>query len=172
MHASVMEWVTQVVTEMRKDYGLQAWHVLELGAYDENGSVRGVIKPLVRDYIGVDLRPGPGVDVVSPAAATPFAPGSFDMVVSTEMLEHDPRPWLTLEEVARVLRPGGHLLLTARGFDAYTGYPEHPCPADYWRFNRSSFDVLITDAGLHIVELTMDSGREAPGVFGHAIRPL
>jgi hypothetical protein len=73
--------------------------------------------------------------------------------------------------MARVLKPRGHLLLTARGFDAYTGYPEHPCPNDYWRFNRESFGVLLSDAGLVPKEILMDSGKEAPGVFAHAIKP-
>ena len=64
---------------------------LEIGSYDVNGSVRplvAVLKP--REYIGVDLRPGPGVDVVCDACSGALADryGRFDIVIATETLEH------------------------------------------------------------------------------------
>ncbi|MBI3923918.1 MAG: class I SAM-dependent methyltransferase [Armatimonadetes bacterium] len=45
-------------------------------------------------------------------AALPVAPGSFDMVVSSECIEHTPDPYASLEGMARVLRPGGWLVIT------------------------------------------------------------
>jgi len=168
MHASVMDWLREVRPRLGD---IKSWDVLEVGSYIENGSARDVYGPQnVASYVGVDMREGPGVDVRSPAAALPFRGGSFDLVISTEMLEHDPRPWLSVEEMSRVLRPGGHLLLTARGFDAYGGYPEHPCPMDYWRFNQESFIVLLGDAGFSHVDVKMDPGSERPGVFAHATK--
>jgi SAM-dependent methyltransferase len=44
----------------------------------------------------------------------PFADDAFDIVVSLEVIEFTPRPELTLRELARVLRPGGSLLVTNR----------------------------------------------------------
>ena len=44
----------------------------------------------------------------------PFADGSFDIVVSLEVIEFTPHPELTLRELVRVLRPGGSLLVTNR----------------------------------------------------------
>jgi SAM-dependent methyltransferase len=167
MHASVMEWLRRVRGEL-EDIG--GWDVLEVGSYDENGSPRGVFAD-ASSYVGVDQRMGPGVNEVMSADRLHWVDGVFDLVICTEMLEHDPRPWRSVPEMARVLRPRGHLLLTARGFDAYTGYPEHPCPNDYWRFNRDSFAVLLSDAGLVPSEILMDSGKEAPGVFAHAVKP-
>jgi ubiquinone/menaquinone biosynthesis C-methylase UbiE len=48
------------------------------------------------------------------AVPLPFPSGSFDFVVSLEMLEFSPKPKETVRELARVLRPGGWLLVTNR----------------------------------------------------------
>lgn len=53
------------------------------------------------------------IDYVCDATAIPVADGSFDAVLCTEMLEHVPDPVAVVRELARVLRPGGRLLLTA-----------------------------------------------------------
>ncbi len=168
MHQSVMDWLGQQLHGHTIPH-LAAADVLEVGSFNENGTPRSVFESKTRTYIGVDLRAGRGVDKVAPAADLPFADESFDLVISTEMLEHDPRPWLTFPEMTRVLRRGGHMLLTARGFNAYEGYPRHDCPLDYWRYCPTTFRLMFTDCGLEPVEISEDP--EAPGVFGHAIRP-
>jgi SAM-dependent methyltransferase len=144
--------------------GLAHMEVLEVGSLDVNGSVRPYFTGA---YTGVDMREGPGVDKVAEAANLPFDDASFDVVVSTEMLEHDRTFWLSLPEMARVLRPGGHLLLTARA----TGFPAHDYPQDYWRFSVDSFRLLFDLAGLESVEIIPDSDPLSPGVFGVARKP-
>lgn len=93
--------------------------LLEIGSLDVNGSVRGVF-PGAAPYVGIDLAPGPGVDVV--ATGHDFGPDeAFAIVVTTECLEHDPAWRTTLANIVRVLRPGGALILTC----ATTGRHEH-----------------------------------------------
>ena len=61
MHEEVRDWFG----ELRRQY-LEAFvcdSVLECGSYNVNGSVRGLFA--AREYVGLDWRPGPGVDVVS-----------------------------------------------------------------------------------------------------------
>ncbi len=50
--------------------------------------------------------------VAGSVLALPFADQSFDLVLSTEVVEHTPDPLAALDELARVVRPGGTLLVT------------------------------------------------------------
>lgn len=166
MHASVMTWLAERATILPD---LADASVLEVGSRDENGSARTIFQDRVRFYWGIDAREGRGVDQVMLAHDLRSADGAYDLVICTEMLEHDARPWLSLPEMARVMKSGASLLLTARGFDDYAGcYGKHDCPKDYWRFNVSSFEVLLDWAKLHPVQVIPDP--EVPGVFGHAVK--
>ena len=156
MHASVIEWVGAKLREHRI-----AGAVLEVGSMDINGSVR----PLFRDcisYFGVDFRPGPGVDRVMNAHALEFPDACFDVVISTEVIEHDDEFWTSIREMGRVLRSGGWLILTARG----NGFMLHGYPDDYWRFMPSAFPRLLCMAGCEVIEICDDWQPGHPGLFG------
>lgn len=157
MHDSVMTWIGHQVD----DHGLAFKDTLEVGSLDVNGSVRPLFSG---HYTGVDMRDGPGVDVVAKADSLPFPDTAFDVVVSTEMLEHDPYPWLSLHEMGRVLRRGGHLLLTARG----NGFGEHLEPSDFYRYMPAAMPVLLDLAACD--PLAMQTDPEMPGVFMHGQR--
>lgn len=159
MHESVMTWVGEKVDA----YAL-AWRaVLECGSRNVNGSVRGLFRG---PYVGIDMEEGVGVDVVASASSIPFSAGFFEVVVCTEMLEHDPAPWLSLPEMSRVLVPRGLLLLTTRGI----GFELHEWPSDYWRFTPAGVSVLLALAGLEEVEVVDDP--EVSGVFALARKPV
>lgn len=152
-----MAWVAGRVAA----HGLAPRTTLEVGSLDVNGSVRSMF---TGPYTGIDMRPGPGVDVVGTADALPFPDQSFDVVVSTEMLEHDPSPWRSLAEMKRVLRADGHLLITTRG----NGFGEHLEPNDYWRFMPGSRAILLSLAGCESLATELDP--QVPGVFVHGRR--
>jgi ubiquinone/menaquinone biosynthesis C-methylase UbiE len=61
----------------------------------------------------VTLDPAPGMqaDTTAPAEQLPFADGSFDAVVLADVIEHIPRADRAVAEFARVLRPGGRLVM-------------------------------------------------------------
>src|SRR5690348_7241307 len=73
------------------------------------------------------------LDYVSDIAAIPVPDGSFDVVLCTEVLEHVAEPIRAVKELARILKPGGTLLLTAplgsflhqEPFHYYGGYTPH-----------------------------------------------
>ena len=93
--------------------------VVEMGSLDINGSVRGHFD--TGHYIGVDLGPGPGVDVVVPGQMLGEPSGSYDCAISANSFEHNPY-WLeTFVNMLRLVREGGLVLFTS----ASTGYREH-----------------------------------------------
>lgn len=104
---------------------------------------------LVSDYVGNDVAPGPGLTSVSPIEELDLPDASFDVVLCTQVLEHVRRPQRALEEITRVLKPGGYLLLSTHGV-----YPHHPDPVDYWRWTQQGFEAMFEDVdGLELVEL-------------------
>ena len=109
--------------------------ILEIGSMDVNGSMRD-FRPASGHYVGVDLSPGKGVDVVTDSAARlPFKSGAFQLVVSSSAFEHDAMFWMTFLEMCRMLQPGGYIYINAPS----RGYL-HSYPIDAWRF--------FPDAGL------------------------
>lgn len=160
MHDSVMKWVAEQVEK----YDLAQRSVLDIGSYDVNGSTKPLFDGVA--WLGVDSRNGPNVDVVAWADDLPFADEAFEVVTCTEMLEHDPRPWKSIPEMARVLQSGGYLLLTCRGFDERGAFPLHTYPDDIWRFTGLAVTILLSSADLRVQLVTQDP--EAPGVFAVA----
>src|SRR4029079_10383517 len=91
--------------------------VIDVGALDVNGSLRPVVEPLGpgRD-LGGDIEKGAGGDQGAPAESlvSRYGREAFDVVITTEMVEHT-RDWQTVvTNLKGVLRPGGLLLLTTR----------------------------------------------------------
>ncbi len=140
--------------------------VLEVGAHDVNGSLRLWVESLgPARYVGVDLVEGPGVDELVDATELVghFGRESFDLVITTEMVEHT-RDWRTVvSNLKGVLRPGGHLLLTTRS----PGFAYHAWPHDFWRYEPADMRRIFADLEL----LTVEPDPEAAGVFVLARRP-
>lgn len=158
MHPSVMWFVEREVSR----HQLADLDVLEVGALNVNGTVRGLF---TGPYLGTDMRPGAGVDHVCDAHDLGFG-ADFDLIISTEMLEHDSAPWLSLARMRMCVREGGHLLLTARGYDERGCFPVHAYPDDLWRFSVEGIRALLAQTGWTAV--TVETDPEAPGVFAHA----
>jgi SAM-dependent methyltransferase len=117
--------------------------VLEAGAINFNGSPRTVFEARGCKYTGMDIARGRGVDVVyDPGQPFPFESGTFDLTISTSMFEHDPFFWLSLLEMARVTRLGGHVFATAPSIGPY-----HAHPGDNWRFQYDAVAALAVWAG-------------------------
>src|SRR5215831_10665922 len=79
--------------------------------------------------IALDIKQGLGVRIIGDAQALGIRDASFDVVLCTEVLEHLPEPQRAIDEMYRVLAPGGQLLLTTRFL-----FPIHDAPHDYFRF--------------------------------------
>ena len=117
--------------------------ILEIGSYQVLGQEAvGDLRPLFAgsEYIGVDNRPGPGVDLVADVECLPCEDSSVGTVMALSTFEHVPRFWKGFAEVARVLRPGGAFLV-AVPFHFHI----HDYPSDYWRFTPEALQLLLRD---------------------------
>jgi SAM-dependent methyltransferase len=122
-------------------------HLLDIGSYDVNGTLRSVA-PESAQYMGIDLSPGPGVDLVlSDPYSYPFRDSSFDCIVSTSCFEHDDMFWLTFAEACRVLSSSGFIYINAPAGGHYHGFPY-----DAWRF--------YPDAGLALAKWARRLGQQ------------
>src|SRR6266480_4576929 len=141
--------------------------VLEVGSADRNGSLRPIIESYhPREYVGIDVEQGPGVDRVAEAGqiAHLFGEESFDLVVSTETLEHI-RDWRgAVSNIKRVCKRGGVVLLTTRSI----GFPYHAYPHDFWRYDPDDLRTIFSD--MEVVTLERDS-EITPGVFAKIRKP-
>lgn len=163
MHGSVIEFLRREIRH-EEIFGQE---VLEIGSQNVNGTPRTVIEPLCpARYVGVDFTPGAGVDLVIDATriVEHFGPERFDVVVSTEMLEHAADWRSAVRVMKRILRPGGLLVVTARG----PGFPFHGYPDDHWRFTVRDFQAIFED--LTILALQPDA-PDSPGVLMKAMKP-
>ncbi|CAN7508416.1 class I SAM-dependent methyltransferase [Bosea sp. LjRoot90] len=78
---------------------------------------------------------------------------SIDAVFCCSVLEHIPEPWLVFAELKRIVRPGGHVILSVPFI-----YYLHGAPHDYFRFTRYGVTEMATKAGFEIAELKTSGG--------------
>lgn len=117
--------------------------VLDVGSLDINGNNKVLFDDC--DYTGIDLSPGPNVDTV--CHLVDFQTDKlFDVIISTEALEHDSRWPFTLKRMVKLLRSQGLLIITcASGKRPRHGVPEcdpesSPMTND-WYQNLSEVDL-------------------------------
>jgi len=102
---------------------------------------------------------GPGVDELLDVCnlVEKYGACSFDVLLSTEVIEHV-RDWRrAIWNMKTVLRPGGWLLLTTRS----PGFRIHDYPHDYWRFEKGDIPSILRDFTIGRLE----EDPIAPGVF-------
>lgn len=122
-----------------------------------------ILGPRVRSYVGLDhpetQQDRERVDVWGDAQDLPFGAASFDTVVSFHVLEHTESPERVMAEVARVLRPGGRVLIAMPFL-----WGIHEAPRDFVRLTSYGLERLLSDAGLrdvHVEPMTATVGTLA-----------
>jgi SAM-dependent methyltransferase len=103
---------------------------------------RYIARPEVSSYDVWDVIPSPGATIVADLQQAPqVASGSFDCIVSTHVLCNIARPWRAVEEMHRLLSPGGVVLCTVPM--VLQGHAPHP--TDYWRLTTEALSLLFHD---------------------------
>lgn len=134
-----MSWLTSKISRENLDYLISPYssdgNVLEVGAHGSPSYGR-----FFKNKVGIDIKSGPGVNVVGSVYELPFQDGTFDMVLCMSILEHLEEPSKAIREMRRVLKPGGRILVSVPFM-----FPIHDTPSDYWRFTKFGLKYLFRD---------------------------
>ena len=113
--------------------------VLEIGGRSANRELYGF--PNVTRYQTLDMRPGPGVDIVGDAHDPAIhPPDSVDSIVAFNVLEHCEQPWKVVENMRLWLRRGGWAFCMVPNAQRI-----HAMPRDYWRALPEAVQWMFRD---------------------------
>ena len=124
---------------------------LDAGA-GEVAQVRATIGAMVEAGELADGHPASAVQ--GDALALPFAEGTFDRVIASEVLEHIPDDAAAMHELARVLRPGGTMAVTVprcgpEAINWALSDEYHDNPGGHVRiYRRSTLERRLRSSGL------------------------
>jgi SAM-dependent methyltransferase len=118
---------------------------------------RSYFQPYVTEHMGIDYAPSSGyrgnrADICGDAGVLPFADGSFDTVLASELMVDLPDPDQAISEFSRVLGPGGTLITTAA-----FAWPVHD-RQDFYRFSPRGLATIMERHGLEVERVVPMSG--------------
>lgn len=147
--------------------------LIDVGCGDK--PYEAIFRPYVTEYIGVEheasfnathasrLERKP--DVIYDGRTLPFEDESVDTVLSIQVLEHTPHPQHLLNEMARVLRKGGTMIISAP-----FSFRLHEEPHDFFRYTPHGLRLMCETAGLNVEEIQAQGGFGS--VIGHKLNSL
>ena len=114
-----------------------------------------------REFIGCDMRPGPGVDRVEDVSAMSLPDASVGTILCIETFEHVFEVRRAFDEVCRVLKPGGVFVITSP-----LNFRIHAYPDDYWRMTPSCLRRMLQPYAARV------SGYQGHRAFPHTVMGL
>ena len=141
--------------------------ILDVGSFDKDGNYNYglILNEKKCTYHGLDLKEGNNVHVVveNPYDWKEIKDETYDVIVSGQAFEHIEYFWLTLEQVKRVLKPGGLFCLIVPS----TG-PVHKNPYDCYRFNQDAMKAMAKYINFTVLE-TGHNAKDGPWHDSHLI---
>lgn len=130
--------------------------LLDLGC--GNKPYTEILSPQITEYIGCDIIQSSNncVDVICEATDIPLPNNSFDTAFSTQTIEHVGDFQLMVNEAYRLLKPGGHFIVSGPMY-----WPLHEEPYDFHRFTKHGFAHTLKKAGFEVVEVIPNGGKWA-----------
>ncbi|MFC2051605.1 class I SAM-dependent methyltransferase [Chloroflexota bacterium] len=124
---------------------------LDLGA--GMAKYKTIIEPNCDNYYAMDIVANKNIDFIGDALNVPIKNDSFDTVICNQVIEHVPKPWKLIEEIYRILKKDGTLLLSGPWIATY-----HAHPNDYYRFSSEGLAFLLHNAGFSKIEIQAQGG--------------
>ena len=138
--------------------------IFEFGSYQVEGQVDYAdLRELFagKDYVGCDMRPGPGVDRVEDVSAIGMPDASAGTVLCIETFEHVFEVRRAFDEVFRILKPGGLFVITSPLNFRIHGYPD-----DYWRMTPNCLRRMLSSYAARL------TGYQGYHKFPHSVMGL
>lgn len=135
--------------------------IVEIGSFRVSGQEkRANLRPVFpkKQFIGCDIRNGPGVDRIENVEDLSFESDSIGTVLILDTLEHVQNCFSALDEIYRILKKDGVVILSS-----VMEFPIHDYPSDYWRFTPAAFGLLLKKFPIKFV------GYQGKAKFPHTI---
>lgn len=131
------------------------------------GAGRLILKPFVSRYVSkyqsFDIvKTHPEIDFVGNIEKMNFKNNTFDTVLCAQVLEHTPHFWRALDEIKRVLKKNGVLILSVPHLCYLHGQPH-----DYFRFTKFALKNLLEERQMKVVKII-----PAGGIFSFLLTPF
>lgn len=155
-----IRWAAKNITKQE----IAGKKIIEVGSYDVNGNVRCVIELLEpAQYVGVDIMKGPGVDMICAAEnlVEKFGGESFDVIISTCVLEHLKDWKKAISNIKNICKPNGTILIIV---PSNWSYHEHPY--DFWRYGKDDIKNIFSDCDI----LALEEDPQKPSLVYAKIR--
>lgn len=104
-------------------------------------------------YISLDINPEFNPDLLGTVESVPSADNSFDFIVCSQVLGDLVYPSQAVKEFNRILKVGGHVLITEGFMNELHGEPR-----DYWRFTPYGLSALLLNSGFNVVSVSLLGG--------------
>ena len=124
--------------------------IYEFGSYQVPGQEGfSDLRPLFsgKEYVGADIREGPGVDVILDLHDISLPSESVGTVLMLDTLEHVEFPRKSVRNLYRILKRDGILVISS-----VMNYPIHNYPLDFWRFTPQGLKSLMSSFSYTFVE--------------------
>lgn len=145
MRRSILKLVSILSSKMDLSAPVYEFGSLKVAGQESRCSVRDL--PGVREYVGCDLREGLGVDKILDLQHIDMPDKSVGTVIVLDVFEHVEFCRKSINEIHRILKPGGLLIITSVMY-----FPIHNHPADYWRFTPQGFRSLLAPFEISIID--------------------
>ncbi|NJD76626.1 MAG: class I SAM-dependent methyltransferase [Candidatus Methanoperedens sp.] len=146
--------IRNFVEEVEREFNLME-PIIEIGSFQVTGqeelaNLRFIFSG--KQFIGCDLRSGKGVDRIENVESLSLTDESVGTVLILDTLEHVENCFKALDEIYRVLKKDGVVIMSS-----VMDFPIHDYPSDYWRFTPEAFKLLLKKFPIKIVGIQGNS---------------